>query len=119
HTAADNLWKQQIEPQIARNSTEVINEKLPESAPEGLPKAEAQSSIGDKIRASVDPGMQRMFPEQAAKVADFAQKLDEPMTLHAANENLRALNAELHSYYKMTSEGRAAIGVTDGLTSAM
>src|ERR1700686_1172634 len=50
HTAADNLWKQQIEPQISRNATEVINERLPESAPEGFPKAEAQGSIGDKIR---------------------------------------------------------------------
>src|ERR1039458_8544829 len=49
----------------------------------------------------------------------FAQKLDEPMTLHAANENLRALNGELKSYYKMTPEGRAAIGVTDGVMSGM
>ena len=119
HTAADNLWKQQIEPQISRNATEVINERLPESAPEGFPKAEAQGSIGDKIRGSVDPGMERMFPEQAAKVTNFAQKLDGPMTLAEANENLRALNAELKSYYKMTPEGRAAAGITNGLTSAM
>ena len=119
HTAADNLWKQQIEPQIARNATEVINERLPESAPEGFPKAEAQGSIGDAIRGGIDPGMARMFPKETAVVQDFAKRLDQPMTLAEANENLRALNAKLKSYYKMTPEGRAAIGVTDGMTSAM
>ena len=118
HKGANDIYTKEIEPQINRNANEVINERLPESKAAGMPTAPAVGTIGDSIRAKVNPGMQRMFPEQAQKALAVANKLDQPMTLAEASENLKALNAEVAGYWKMSPEGRAAVGVSDGLMSA-
>ena len=118
HTGANDIYTKEIEPQINRNPNEMINERLPESKAEGMPTAPAQGTIGDSIRAKINPGMERMFPDQARKATAVADMLDRPMTLREASENLKALNAETEGFWKMSPEGRAAVGVTDGLMSA-
>ncbi len=118
HTGANDIYTKEIEPQINRNPNEMINERLPESKAEGMPTAPAQGTIGDSIRAKINPGMERMFPDQARKARAVADMLDRPMTLREASENLKALNAETEGFWKMSPEGRAAVGVTDGLMSA-
>ena len=118
HTGANDIYTKEIEPQINRNPNEMINERLPESKAEGMPTAPAQGTIGDSISAKINPGMERMFPDQARKATAVADMLDRPMTLREASENLKALNAETEGFWKMSPEGRAAVGVTDGLMSA-
>ena len=118
HTGANDIYTKEIEPQINRNPNEMINERLPESKAGGMPTAPAQGTIGDSIRAKINPGMERMFPDQARKATAVADMLDRPMTLREASENLKALNAETEGFWKMSPEGRAAVGVTDGLMSA-
>ena len=103
HTAADNLWKQRIEPQITRNAAAPID----------------GSRVAQGIRSGIDEGMRDLFPEQAAKAEQLASKFDGPIPLSKANAYLKTLNAQLKGFYKMSPEARAAAGVTDGRISSM
>lgn len=96
------VWEDGYQPQIDRHPDETFD----------------ATPIGDGIRSGVDEGMRDLFPEQAKKADSFADKFQGDLTLDKASSYLRALNAQLKSYYKMGPEGRAAAGVTDGLISA-
>lgn len=102
YMASKRVWNDGYEPQIQRHATATFD----------------ASAIGDQIRGGVDEGMRDLFPEQAKKADAFANKFQGPITLQKANSYLKALNAELKSYYKMTPEARAAAGLTDGSISA-
>jgi hypothetical protein len=103
HTAADNLWKNQIEPQITRNATAPIS----------------GDNVAKSIRSGIDEGMADLFPEQAKAANSFADKFQGELPLSKANTYLKTLNAQLKGFYKMSPEARAAAGVTDGRISAM
>ena len=103
HTAAQRLWTDTIEPQVARHANEVIDGR----------------AISQQIRSGIDPGMQDLFPDQAQAAADFADKFERPIPLSAASAYLKTLNAQLKAFYKLSPEGRSAMGITDGRISAM
>lgn len=102
YMASRRVWDDGYQPQIDRHPTATFN----------------ASAIGDQIRSGVDEGMRDLFPEQAEKAEDFADKFQGDLSLQKAGSYLRALNAKLKSYYKLTPEGRAAAGITDGMVSA-
>jgi GNAT superfamily N-acetyltransferase len=103
HTGAQRLWTQEIEPQITRNASQTIDAK----------------PIADQIRGGIGEGMTDLFPDQAKAANALADKFNGPIKLSTANEYLKTLNANLKSYYRMSPEGRAAAGVTDGRISSM
>ena len=103
HDTADNLWKQEIQPQIDRHATEALN-----TVP-----------LRDKLQSAVTPSMQKYFPEDAAKIEQFANNFGQPMTISEANADLQAFNAKLKAYYKAPPDARAAILKTDGDVTAL
>jgi hypothetical protein len=103
HTAAQRLWTDVIEPSVARHANEVIDGR----------------AIASQIRSGIDPGMQDLFPEQAQAAADFADKFERPIPLSTASAYIKTLNAQLKSFYRMSPEGRSAMGITDGRVSSM
>jgi hypothetical protein len=58
--------------------------------------------------------MKKLFPEEAAKIEQFANNFGGSTTVAEANEDLQAINAKLKAYYKASPEARAAILKTDG-----
>jgi hypothetical protein len=103
HDTADSLWKQEIQPQIDRHATEALN-TIP---------------LRDKLQSAVTPSMQKYFPEDAAKIEQFANNFGQPMTISEANADLQAFNAKLKAYYKASPDARAAILKTDGDVTAL
>jgi hypothetical protein len=102
YNAARRVWDEGYQPQIDRHPNATFN----------------ATDIGDQVRGGVDEGMRDLFPEQAAKADEFAKKFDGPMSLSKASSYLKALNAQLKGYYRLTPEARAAAGLTDGMLSA-
>jgi hypothetical protein len=98
HDTADSLWKQEIQPQVDNHATETID-----TAP-----------IRTQIQNTVTRSMKKLFPEEAAKIEQFANNFGSSTTVSEANEDLQAINAKLKAYYKASPEARSAILKTDG-----
>jgi hypothetical protein len=103
HEAADRLWKDTVEPQIAKHGSLPID----------------GNAVSKTILSGVDEGMRDLFPKQAKDAEDFASKFSGNLPLSKAATYVKTLNAKLKSYYKMSPEGRAAANVTDGDMTAM
>jgi hypothetical protein len=103
HDAADNLWKNEIQPQIDRHAETVID----------------TTPIRDQIRTGITSTMKKYFPDEAASMEQFANLFNGKTTVGEANNDLQAFNAKLKGYYRLSPEARAAIGKTDGDLSAL
>jgi hypothetical protein len=101
--AADRVWNKGYAPQIARHANETIN----------------VSGIGDQIRSGVDPSTRELFPEEGEKADSLADKFTGDITLDKAQNHLRAINAQLKPFYKMTPEQQVAAGITSGRISSL
>lgn len=103
HDAANNLWKDEIQPQIDRHATETLD----------------TTPIRAQIQSAVTRPMQKYFPEEAAKIEQFANNFSTDTTVAEANEDLQAFNAKLKEYYKASPVNRAAILKTEGDVTAL
>lgn len=102
HDAAQKLWTNEIEPQIARHAGQVIDGR----------------AVAQRIVGNISEGTADLFPGEADDAVNFAAGLEKDITLPKANEYLKTLNAKLESFYKMSPETRQAARVTDGQISA-
>jgi len=98
HDTADSMWKQEIQPQVDNHATEAMD-----TAP-----------IRTQIQDTVTRSMKKLFPDEAAKIEQFANNFGSSTTVSEANEDLQAINAKLKAYYKASPEARSAILKTDG-----
>ena len=102
HEAAQKLWTNEIDPQIARHAGEVIDGR----------------AVAQQIVNNISDGTADLFPHEADDAVNFAATLEKDITLPKANEYLKTLNAKLESFYKMSPEARQSSRVTDGQISA-
>lgn len=90
HSAANNLWTNEIKPQIAKYGTEKLSGK----------------PIADAIRNGISAGSENLFPDEADAVNEFAQKFEGNLTVQQAADNLQELNNRVSSLYKMDPAAR-------------
>ena len=102
HEAAQNLWSNEIEPQVARHATEPIDGR----------------AVAQRIVNNISEGTADLFPHEADDALNFAATLEKDIPLAKANEYLKTLNAKLKGFYNMSPEARQAARVTDGQISA-
>jgi hypothetical protein len=108
-----NLWKNEVQPVIAKHANEELL-KPPGWSPTAGTVA-TPSPIARAIRSRITPAMNRVSPENAAKIEAFAKKYDGPITVKEAEEDLEHLNAELtnEGYWKKLPDERAAAEKAD------
>jgi hypothetical protein len=108
-----NLWNREVKPAIDKHATE---ELFPSSAlpvPQG--SIPARNPIAESIRSRVTPSLQKISPDAAAKLEEFAKIFDSPMKVGEAEGHLEQMNAELaeKGYWKKTPSERAAAEKAD------
>jgi hypothetical protein len=103
HTSANDLWKNEVIPQIQRHANEIIPGK----------------PVADAIRSGGLAGDKDLFPETADAAESFAMKFDGDMTLQQASDRMQSLNRKLSSLYKLDPASRYAATANNASLEAM